>query len=109
MLVKTVWSKCLMVLAMIAVDGAWACGQPEAQFRGRVKSLEVGADQVCRMQLGLNFQWGDDFVSSQNCPLDLDEALVRSIRLANCEGLRVGDAVSGYLVWPEGSEDLVLE
>ena len=110
MLVNSVWSKWIVVMmAVLAAEGALACAQPEAQFRGRVKAFEVGSDGVCRFRLALNFQWGDDYVSSQVCPLDLDEVLVRSIRVTSCEGWREGDAVSGYLVWPRESEDLVLE
>ncbi|HRK07713.1 MAG TPA: hypothetical protein PLZ57_08090 [Pseudobdellovibrionaceae bacterium] len=120
MRLNAVWSKLFVVMGTFfafelgafelgAIELAGACEQPEAQFRGRVKSLEIAADGECRMRLTLNFQWGDDFVSSQICPLDLDEALARSIRVAKCEGLRVGDAVSGYLIWPRDSEDLQLE
>lgn len=71
------------------------CTQYEAQFIGKVKSIEKKGDS-CIVKASFRF-----FNESQICPLDMAQVMVDGFEPRSCD-LKLDDEISGILVEKDG-------
>lgn len=88
--------KLLMLTAAITFSSTniWAqCSMLSAQVFAPIESIEEVSDSLCRVKLSWSGNW--ILNPAYPCPLEVGE-ISRGV-IMSCEGLKIGDSVSGVL------------